>query len=1292
MLPRTLLCRSLFPVFIFTCLLPTLIEAQAVSTARPLIVERVDENSLTTLKGNTRPEARAQYDRGPVAASMPMRNLVLVLRRSPEREAAAAAFAATQSDPQSPNYHQWLTPEQVGERFGAAQSDIDAITRWLQNHGFSVDDLSKNHLTIRFSGTASQVQEAFHTEIHNLDVNGAKHIANMSDPQIPSALAPAVVGVQALHNFYPRPLHRMGGTARLNKQTGGWERISPVPSLAVSAPQAGKSAESHSISMRPEFGINLGGGGFEEDVTPYDFATIYNVAPLWSASPAIDGTNQTIAIVGTSNINPADIASFRSAFGLPAYSAPTGSTPGISIIIPPNTTDPGDCSNAASSCINDLVENSLDVEWSGAIAKNASIILVPTTSTGSNDPIYNSADYIVQNKIAPIMNVSYGECELALGTAGNSGYNTLWQTAAMEGIAVFVATGDSGSPSCDQDQATTVPYGAEFGLSVSGVASTPYNTAVGGTDFNWNSTANSQENYWNTTNNPTTLANALGYIPEVPWNDTCANPIVVAQINSELTPVGNLNAAEMCNEIATEEIQADPADEEGFLGLVNTVGGSGGKSSCINGDGQNPASCSQGYPKPSWQAGVTGIPADGARDIPDVSFFASNGFLNSAYLICVSAVGSCTYSDTAEPIAQEVGGTSVASPIMAAVMALINQKTGVSQGSPNAELYKLASTENYSSCSSETATASGSCIFNDVDSGTNTMPCAAGSPDCALNSSTDSIGILSATNKVNAPSYNAAAGYDLATGLGSANVANLVNNYAGGVTAASSATATPSSLSFTNVAVTTTSALNFTVKNTGNVVISFTGVSISGANASLFTETDNCKTAIPVDSTCTITVTFAPTAVGSFSASLAVTGSAAGTSQNLALSGMAVPAVPKASFNPTSVAFTGTPVGTTAQQTITLTSAGNVPLIVTGVTVGGTNASLFGSSSNCASVAVNATCTITVTFSPTATGSFSGTVSVADNASNSPQVIAVTGAAVPAVPGATFAPTAVTFANTNVGASSSQPITVTSSGNVPLVVASVAVGGTNASLFTQTNNCATVAVGSTCTITATFMPTAVGSFTAAISVMDNVTGSPQTITLSGNATAVPATYSLSASTANPASVAPGGSAMSTVTVTPAGGYTGTISLKCSVSTIPGGTAPPTCSLGSTGSIVVAASSTPPTATVTFNTTASSTTSSVKRASQTAKVAGWASGAALGCVLLLGIPARRRKWRSLLGMLILIAGLGTLAACGGGGSSTPPPVTNPGTTTGTYAVTVTAVDGSGNMPTNTSPVTFPVTVN
>ena len=172
------------------------------------------------------------------------------------------------------------------------------------------------------------------------------------------------------------------------------------------------------------------------------------------------------------------------------------------------------------------------MEWSGSVAKGAQIILVTSgynsQTTPTNDPVYDSSNYVVTHKTANILNVSYGECELFEGTAGNVSYYNLWSTAASEGIAVFVATGDSGSAGCDSGGYSSLDvYPAEWGLAVNALASTPFDTAVGGTDFNWCSLTNNNEctpaPYWNASN-AANGSSAAGYVPEVPWNDTCASP------------------------------------------------------------------------------------------------------------------------------------------------------------------------------------------------------------------------------------------------------------------------------------------------------------------------------------------------------------------------------------------------------------------------------------------------------------------------------------------------------------------------------------------------------------------------------------------------------------------------------------------------------------------------------------------------------------------------------------------------------------------------------------------------
>ena len=202
----------------------------------------------------------------------------------------------------------------------------------------------------------------------------------------------------------------------------------------------------------PQFGISVTGTNpyLVEDIGPYDFATIYNILPLWNAG--IDGSGQTIAIAGTSSIVLNDVATFRNFF-LPSYTSTPAPT-----LISGNSSPLTVCSSTTGTLpfptnpctLNDLLENTLDVEWSGSVAPKAQIVLVSSyPSSTTDDSLYDSESYIVNHLTARIMNVSYGECELALGTAGNVQYYNLWQTAASEGIAVFVASGDSGSASCD---------------------------------------------------------------------------------------------------------------------------------------------------------------------------------------------------------------------------------------------------------------------------------------------------------------------------------------------------------------------------------------------------------------------------------------------------------------------------------------------------------------------------------------------------------------------------------------------------------------------------------------------------------------------------------------------------------------------------------------------------------------------------------------------------------------------------------------------------------------------------
>ena len=711
------------------------------SNVPPRITEVVNESKLTVLHGNTHPLAQPQFDRGPAPSDLPMERMQLVLKRSPEQEAALAKLMAEQQDKTSPNYHKWLTPVQFGQQFGPASQDIQTITSWLTSHGFQINTVSNGRTVIQFSGSAAQVQEALHTPIHKFVVNNEEHWANTTDPSIPTALTPVVAGVATLHNFSPKP------TARVKH--------------AAKSTVAGKVKPQVTFEGESTCGLTAVVNCYA--LGPSDFATIYNVQALWNAG--IDGTGETIAVVSDSNINPLDVSDFRSIFGLPV-NAPV-------ITVPPVT----NCN--APNLNSDEVEAILDVEWSGAVAKNATINLVTCASTNSAFGGDLAASYIVDfpntthtgtsTGFAPILSESFGECELGLGSTANAFYNTTWQQAATEGITVLISSGDSGSAGCDVAQpatptncgfnASSIVQVAQCGLAVSGISSTPFNVAVGGTEFN---DVNDPQQFWSNTNASGTLESALSYIPETAYNDSCTSPIVVSLS-------GDGTAESACNDPAVQD-----AVEDGSVttspnnGLVTVSGGGGGASNCTTFNGTIPADCTGGYAKPVWQTALT--PADGKRDVPDISFFAGDGTISgSSYVLCerdANGSGSNTPCDLEEGEFLDAGGTSVSTQVFAGIMALVDQKNESAEGLINPVLYALAATGG-STCTSA-ANPSSSCIFYDVaDASTNAMPCATGSPNCLTVTGGDPIGVLTG--------FTAGAGYDLATGLGSINVANLVN-------------------------------------------------------------------------------------------------------------------------------------------------------------------------------------------------------------------------------------------------------------------------------------------------------------------------------------------------------------------------------------------------------------------------------------------------------------------------------------------------------------------------------------
>ncbi len=442
-------CSSLF-AFLVLCGWGTTALAQ-VPTNR--VAARIDEAQVTTLQGNVHPMARGDFDQGVVSAETPLEHMVLQLEPSAAQQAALDALVEAQHDPHSLLYHQWLTPAQYGSRFGASQQDLARITAWLKEHGFAVDDIAVNHRQIAFSGNAGQVEDTFHTQIHRFLVDGENHIANTQDPQIPVAMAGVVSGILSLHNF---------------------RHVSDIQSRV-------------SLEVRPRYT-----SGNTHYLFPADWAAIYDLNPLYQAGTSGAGTS--IAIVGRSNINVADISAFRAASGLPARN------PTVILV----STNPGLVSG-------DQDESTLDVEWSGAVAPSATVKFVVGASTSTTDGIDLSAQYVVNHATATVMSTSYGSCEADMGSAELSFYNSLWQQAASEGISSFVSSGDAGAAGCYGGSSSSASS-----TGVNGLCSSPYSTCVGGTEFNEGSNSAA---YW-AANNGAGSSSALTYIPEEVWNES----------------------------------------------------------------------------------------------------------------------------------------------------------------------------------------------------------------------------------------------------------------------------------------------------------------------------------------------------------------------------------------------------------------------------------------------------------------------------------------------------------------------------------------------------------------------------------------------------------------------------------------------------------------------------------------------------------------------------------------------------------------------------------------------------
>jgi hypothetical protein len=1183
---------------------PSLSSAQATYT-QPRITAPVDNTSRVIIPHSTHPLALPAFEVGSLDGGTPMQRMILMLGGSADQDYQVSVLLDSQQTQGSPDYHHWLTPDEFGQQFGPAPQDIQVISGWLQQLGFSVDKVAQSGRWIEFSGTAAQVEIAFQTQMRRYQVNGEAHVANSSDISVPAALAPVVRGVASLHNFFSKPMLVQGPLVRRADD-------------GTFTPIGGDT--------------NLTGG--IHGIGPADFAEIYDVPSLLlspAPSTVLNGTGETIAIVARSDISPQDVADFRTVLGLPAA---TGTNPNFII----DGEDPGVVPG-------DNVEATLDTEWSGAVAPGATIDVVISASTLISDGVDLSASYIVDHNLAPILSASFNSCEAVESETGESVFvSALWQQAAAQGISVFVSTGDTGAAGCDPNAPTT---GATGGTAIGGLSSTPFDTAVGGLEFNETgagdsvppSPPTSNTTFWSATNG-TNGESALGYIPEMIWNDSGADSIEAGG--------GGVSI-----------LYATPSYQtlSGVTGLQSTL-----NAFTLPESSQHP------------------------RGVPDVALAASPN--HDGYLLCLNL--SC--EPTSAPEFFLIGGTSASAPAFAGIMAVVDQKVGEAQGLANYVLYSLAAAETYSACNSNSRTAPATattCVFNDITVGNNGVP----GNDVTNDPVAGALGYPSGT------------GYDLASGLGSVNVSNLAAawNTAAAAFKGSVTEITPA----TSIMVTHGATVNLTVTvmktlggtgPTGNVSLIAEGGNLPntvGVAASALTGGSATFSVnnLPGGASYSLIASYPGdgTFAGSTSSAITVTVAKEGSAVELI---DALPTSTELTANPLSTTY-GFPIAFEAlisgiSSAEAATGDGQATGSVTFTdTLGSTTIDL-------ATVALNdfkaagvggaefldcsGTQNCLAPGAYTINGGYSGDNSFLPGNSSPDFSLAVTIAS---------APTTTTVTSAAGGTTVNQGTSVTLTATVAAESSGAAPNGTVTffSGATQLGTPVTVTgtagnmtfhgvgafAGATASLTTTSLPVATDSITAKYNgdVGDaNYLASPAStgITITVQSTAPAFTV-----TANPTTVpisAPGSSGTTTLTFTAINGFSsnGPATVTPACTGLPSET---TCSSGA--SITLATNGTA-TAMLTFVTTAPS--SVVPASRNRPNIPGWrmatASALALACLsctlmLALGYRKKQRRW-SLALVLAIFVMLAVGVGCGGGGGTVPPP-TNPGTPTGMFSPAV-----------------------
>jgi subtilase family serine protease len=690
------------------------------------------EVRLVPLLGHVHRLASAQFDVGEAPESLRLTGLDITFAKTPEQERALRQLLSDQQSRASPRYHHWLTPEEYGREFGVSDASFSAVAAWLRSNGLTIGTLSRGRGHLSFFGSKSQIENALHTHFHLFDVQGERHYANVSDPMVPATLQTAVLAIRGLSDFHPKSGVRLKAAPQPNTFYGG-------------------------------------SGQYPGYVGPTDFAVMYSLQPEYQVG--VTGAGVTVAIAAQSDLDASVLTAFWAGFGVTgsSFGLPAQQFQSIPVPTADGGVDPGQTKNG------DEDEAFLDTEIVGGLAPGAQLLLVRDQDVGV------AAQYVIDQNLAAVLSISFSQCEANLGS-GNAVISALFQQAAGEGITVVVSTDDTGSAGCT----ATADFGKQgdvdsTGLAVNGIASTPYDLAVGGTDFD----PTLEEAYWISSNQPGTRASAQSHIPEMAWNDSCANTFW-AQLYLQT------DAITFCNTAKLPGASGGQVDNP----FIRIGGGGGGVSSCITADGSGV--CTTGYPQPSWQAGY-GIGTYGARAVPDVSMIANR------WLMCSYDTNPCdpsqppTFPPAATGTIKVVDGTSAAAPSVAAIIAMLDQ-TQITQALPdgrqglvNPLFYQMAASENAGSaggqCSASQGPISGAgCFFYDVVVGSNAQPCSVANyasqaadsmpASTCFHDSGDATGLMQA-NAAQAQVYQSGFGFDLASGIGSINATAVIQSVQG---------------------------------------------------------------------------------------------------------------------------------------------------------------------------------------------------------------------------------------------------------------------------------------------------------------------------------------------------------------------------------------------------------------------------------------------------------------------------------------------------------------------------------